>query len=216
MNARSYGYYDPLAQALDVAGGRWALLIVRELMSGAHRYGELLDRLPGLGTARLAARLRELVAGGLIEAVDGYRLTPDGLALAPSLYALTRYGLRRLRPLPGTATVYRASFAAFALRALADAAPGIREPLRFTTEIDGESFLSESDARGTTTCLRDEGSGPTPDVAVHLDTMTALALATGRTTAQKAAAGRTLHSQATPAQLRIWAVAHGLRFDTTN
>ena len=97
VTGRTYGFYDPLAQALDDTGERWALLVVRELLDGPRRYGELQQRLPGLSTARLADRLRELRAAGLIE--DGYALTEQGRRLAPAIYALTRFGLARLRPL---------------------------------------------------------------------------------------------------------------------
>ena len=54
------------AQALDVLGERWAMLVLAELLAGPARYGELQARLPGIGTAQLAARLRELTDAGLI------------------------------------------------------------------------------------------------------------------------------------------------------
>ena len=67
MPKRSYQQNCALAYALDLLGERWTLLIVRELLIGPRRYGELLDNLTGIGTNLLADRLRELQAQGLIE-----------------------------------------------------------------------------------------------------------------------------------------------------
>ena len=42
--AKRYDQYCPVAHALDAVGDRWALLVVRELMHGAKRYTDLVDR----------------------------------------------------------------------------------------------------------------------------------------------------------------------------
>src|ERR1700737_5338139 len=47
---RSYGQYCGLARALDVVGDRWNLLLVRELLVGPMRYGELVASLGGIAT----------------------------------------------------------------------------------------------------------------------------------------------------------------------
>ena len=213
MTGRSYGLYDPLAQALDDAGERWALLVVRELADGPRRYGELQLRLPGLSTARLADRLRELRAAGLIE--DGYALTDQGQRLLPAIHALTRFGLARLRPLPGTAIAYRPSFAAHALRARADAAtipastaPG--GPFLSVTHVESESFCTRAGQRGqVTTWAGDPGGEPT-DIAV-CDTITAMSLAAGSVTLAQARDQGQLTFRVTPDGGRRWAVAHGIR-----
>ena len=57
---RSYNQYCALARALDVVGERWSLLIVRELLEGPRRFGELLEGLPGIATNLLTERLRSL------------------------------------------------------------------------------------------------------------------------------------------------------------
>ena len=46
MSTRSYGQYCGLARALDVVGSRWSRLIVRELLVGPARYGQLQAGLP--------------------------------------------------------------------------------------------------------------------------------------------------------------------------
>ena len=208
MAARSYGLYDPLAQALDDAGDRWALLVVRELLDGPRRYGELLQGLPGLSPARLADRLRELRAAGLIE--DGYTLTQHGQRLGSAIHALTRFGLTRLRPLAGTAAAYRPSFAAYALRACADAAafpPGI---FLSVTRVESESFCTgRGEHSEVKTWTGDPGQEPT-DVALT-DTITAMSLATGSwTLAQARSQGHFIFQKSSDNGCR-WAAAHGVQ-----
>jgi DNA-binding HxlR family transcriptional regulator len=98
-----YGRFCPLARSLDVVGERWALVIVQELIKRPSRYSELSRRLPGIGTTVLAERLRKLQATGLVERRPGavgegvdYALTERGLALAPALAALRRWGVEFL------------------------------------------------------------------------------------------------------------------------
>lgn len=86
-----------MASALDVVGDRWALLIVRELILGARRFGELAEGLPGIGTDILTARLRSLEQSEVLRRRgDGrqrrYELTERGHALRPVLAALGRWG----------------------------------------------------------------------------------------------------------------------------
>ena len=104
MSPRRYGQYCAAATALDAIGDRWALLVIRELLTGPKRYTDLLDGLPGISTDLLATRLRDLEAEHLVErqvlpppaASKVYVLTEDGAALEPVLLALARWGIRRL------------------------------------------------------------------------------------------------------------------------
>jgi DNA-binding HxlR family transcriptional regulator len=97
---RRYRQASPLAAALDVVGERWTLLLVRELLSGPKRYGELLDALPGIGTNLLVNRLRELAGAGVLRrtitappsSVVLYELTPVGRGLEPAVRALAEWG----------------------------------------------------------------------------------------------------------------------------
>jgi DNA-binding HxlR family transcriptional regulator len=100
---RSYGEYCSIARGLDVAGDRWTLLIVRELLlQGSCRFTDLKNGLPGIATNLLSARLKELEDAGLVTREDApppvatalYTLTEDGRALEPVLKALGRWGLR--------------------------------------------------------------------------------------------------------------------------
>ncbi|MBF8190010.1 transcriptional regulator [Nonomuraea sp. K274] len=80
---KSYGQYCALARGLDVVGDRWVLLIVRELLNGPRRYGELTHGLPGIATNLLAERLRTMQANGLMAKTDDdrYQLTEWGEGL---------------------------------------------------------------------------------------------------------------------------------------
>jgi DNA-binding HxlR family transcriptional regulator len=89
---RDYGQYCGLARALDVVGDRWNLLIVRQLLIGPARYGELRDGLPGIATNLLTDRLRDLETAGVIER----RLSDDSRAIT---YALTPWGAQLREPI---------------------------------------------------------------------------------------------------------------------
>lgn len=97
-SGRSYGQFCALARSLDVVGDRWTLLIVRELLPGGMRYGELKTSLAGIATNLLADRLRGLEANGIVERRldDGgvvYELTPWGAELREPMEALGRWGV---------------------------------------------------------------------------------------------------------------------------
>jgi DNA-binding HxlR family transcriptional regulator len=107
MARRPYDQYCPVAEALDLLGGRWTLLILQELLGGVRRYSDLREALPGVATNLLSSRLRQLVADGLVERVDvpppvarnWYRLTELGWRwVPPVLQALASVGMERLGP----------------------------------------------------------------------------------------------------------------------
>jgi DNA-binding HxlR family transcriptional regulator len=106
-SARSYGQFCGLARALDVVGDRWNLLIVRELLVGPMRYGELVASLGGIATNLLAERLRSLESAGVIERRLGqtsgvvYALTPWGGELREAVEALIRWSFPLMVSGPG-------------------------------------------------------------------------------------------------------------------
>ena len=101
MAARDYGQYGGLTQALELVGERWALLIVRDLLVGPRRYGELAAGLPRIPSNILAARLKELQAAGVIRRMPRsriivYELTPYGHELEPVVLALGAWGFKAM------------------------------------------------------------------------------------------------------------------------
>ena len=133
---KRYDQYCPVCHALGLVGERWALLVVRELLKGPKRYTDLLEGLPGVGTNILAARLRELEAGGVVRkrklpppaASTVYELTEYGQQLEEPLYALARWGARSLPPPAKNEDFYPDwGFNAFAALLDPEAAQGLTE-----------------------------------------------------------------------------------------
>lgn len=82
--------YCPVFQAtLELIGRRWTGAIVRALLAGSIRFGDILGRVPGLSDRLLSERLRELEGAGIVTRVVypevpvriEYRLTDKGREL---------------------------------------------------------------------------------------------------------------------------------------
>jgi DNA-binding HxlR family transcriptional regulator len=101
MAQREYGQYCGVTRALELVGERWALLIVRDLLVGPRRYGELAEGLSRIPSNILAARLKELQEAGLIRRAPRsriivYELTPYGHELEPIVLALGAWGFKAM------------------------------------------------------------------------------------------------------------------------
>jgi DNA-binding HxlR family transcriptional regulator len=86
VGKRKYEDGCAIAQALDVIGERWALLVVRELVLGPKRFTDLLEGLHGASPDVLTQRLRDLSEAGV---VHRRRLGPPA---AVWVYELTEWG----------------------------------------------------------------------------------------------------------------------------
>ena len=102
MLHRDYPGLDcSVAKALEVIGERWSLLIVRDILNGNRRFGELQQSL-GIARNVLSARLQRLVDEEILERRAyqesppryEYFLTQKGLDLWPALIALLNWGDR--------------------------------------------------------------------------------------------------------------------------
>lgn len=90
----------PVSRAVAALDGRWTILVVRDLLGGTKRFGELRESLPGISPKTLTDRLRSLEADGLVERQAyaeipprvEYSLTPAGRTLEPVLAALADWG----------------------------------------------------------------------------------------------------------------------------
>lgn len=88
-----------VARPLDAIGDWWSLLIVRDAFDGSRRFGEFQKSL-GLAKNILSARLRNLVAHGIMDTVPAaeggpyqeYELTEKGRGLFLLLAALRQWG----------------------------------------------------------------------------------------------------------------------------
>jgi DNA-binding HxlR family transcriptional regulator len=91
-----------MALALELIGERWVPLILRELMFGPRRFGEIKRGLTGISANVLTQRLESLEANGILirrklpppASVQVYELTPWGYESEGPLAALGRWAVR--------------------------------------------------------------------------------------------------------------------------
>lgn len=96
--AKPHSHACAVAMALNILGDRWSLLIVREALYGATRFGEF-QRNTGISKNLLTERLRQLTEDGILEQVafadrgtsHVYKLTPKGQALETVMVALQQW-----------------------------------------------------------------------------------------------------------------------------
>jgi DNA-binding HxlR family transcriptional regulator len=139
---KSYAQYCAVARGLDVVGDRWTLLVVRELLLGPRRYGDLQEGLPGIATNLLAERLRHLEERGVVvrDSHGTYKLTKWGEGLSGPVYALARWAGPLMGELADDDT-YQSSWLATAVAGIFEGA----DPRRPDTTIEihsGESPMT--------------------------------------------------------------------------
>jgi DNA-binding HxlR family transcriptional regulator len=123
MAIRSYGQYCGVSHAVELLGQRWALLVVRDLLSGPKRFTDLQRGLPGIPTNVLSSRLKELEEAGVVrrQALPrppggvAYELTEYGGELEPVVRHLMVWGAKSLGE-PGEADVTTSSSLALGLQ----------------------------------------------------------------------------------------------------
>src|ERR1700716_316959 len=110
MSNLHYPQFCALARAAEVIGERWTLLIIRELLLGPKRFGDLLDHLDGMSPTLLTARLTTLLECNVVRRpawprpvnAQVYELTEIGREVQPAIRELIRWGGRFLfPPVPG-------------------------------------------------------------------------------------------------------------------
>jgi DNA-binding HxlR family transcriptional regulator len=114
LNSEYIGQTCSVARALEVVGERWTLLIVRDLLTGPHRFAELQGKL-GIAKNVLTVRLQKLVDQGIVEKTpytdardwNDYRLTRKGKDLFPVLTALMAWGDRYSAPPGGPPLIFQ-------------------------------------------------------------------------------------------------------------
>ena len=57
----AYGQFCSMARAHELLGGRWTLLIVREILFGSHRFNDIRRGIPRVSRTILSERLQALV-----------------------------------------------------------------------------------------------------------------------------------------------------------
>lgn len=91
-----------IEKALDILGGKWTFLIIRDLFSGTKRFGELRRSLSGVSPKTLSERLKELEEKGVIirtayptvPPTVEYSLTEKGWSLKPMIKEMKLWGAK--------------------------------------------------------------------------------------------------------------------------
>jgi DNA-binding HxlR family transcriptional regulator len=88
----------PLSRTLDIVGGKWNAMIIRELLDGSRRFAQIRAGVGPISAKVLVERLRLLADYDIVDrTVSGesvtYALTQRGESLRPVLLALWRWGL---------------------------------------------------------------------------------------------------------------------------
>lgn len=90
----------PVEITLTLIGSKWKVLILRDLLGGTKRFGELKKSIGGISQKVLTAQLRDMESSGLLTRrvyaevpprVE-YTLTDLGQSLRPILEAMSRWG----------------------------------------------------------------------------------------------------------------------------
>jgi DNA-binding HxlR family transcriptional regulator len=180
--SRSRRYEDACAtaHALDLLGERWALLVVRELMFGPKRFGDLRASLPGISANVLTQRLEGLEAAGILlrrrlpppASAQVYELTEWGQEAEPIFRALGRWAARS--PSHDPTLPFSAASLLLSLRTMLDAERARGISARFGLRLGAETFAGTL-AEGRITLVRGTPAeadfileGPPPLVAAAI------------------------------------------------
>lgn len=102
---RRYDDACAAAHGMDLIGERWSMPLIRELLLGPRRFGDLKKSLNGISANVLTQRLEGLEAAGVLTrrrlpppaSVQVYELTAWGYQSAPIFQALGRWAVRSPR-----------------------------------------------------------------------------------------------------------------------
>lgn len=188
---RTYNQYCATARTLDLIGERWTLLLVRDLLTGPKRFGDLQKSLRGIGTGLLAARMKHLEREGLVEKITlpppartpAYALTEAGRELGPAVLALARWGTKWAMGERGSGETFHAGWAVLAMEAYFDAsaAADVRAVYEFRV---GDEVFHVRIADGAVEAAH--GPAQLPDAILTMTDDVLAWLAEGRTTLAEA------------------------------
>lgn len=161
------------ALGMELVGERWSLLVVRELMFGPRRFGEIKANLPGISANVLTQRLEGLIASGIATRrqlpspanVQVYDLTDWGREAETAIRELGRWAAQSPRHDP--MLFMSPSSAMISLRTLIDPVRARTVSGRFAFRMPSDAFVGTL-ADGQLAIVRGEGSA---DVTFTGDTM---------------------------------------------
>jgi DNA-binding HxlR family transcriptional regulator len=209
---RSYQQNCPIAKGLDVLGERWTLLILRELIGGARRYGDLRAQLPGIATNLLADRLRELEEAGLVNREE---LPPP---IARTVYTLSDEGWRKVPPVIQTLATFGLEMVKpteTALTPLNGFLAGILLPISRTTGLKASYRVDIDDRRFEFAIQGDRlaSAQGQPDVTVTASAADLITARVGSTVSERKAALRRVKFDGDPNGIEAMRAAFRLSGD---
>lgn len=137
-----YGQFCSMARAHEVLGGRWTLLVVREILCGSRRFNDIRRGIPRISRTMLSERLQELALAGIVTRTEGahgpeYDLTEAGRELAGLVAAMGSWGQRWLPRRPAAEDLdLEPVLVDMARRVRAEALP--KDPVVVRFEVDGQ------------------------------------------------------------------------------
>lgn len=182
------------ALAMELVGERWSLLIVRELMFGGRRFGELRGGLPGISANVLTQRLAGLERAGIVErhtlpppaSVQVYRLTPWGYEAEEAIQVLGRWAVRS--PAHDTTLPLSPASMMLSFRTMIDRTRSGDLPMTASFRLGADTFVARVDADGIA-IRRDEPAG---DFTIESDAATLASVVYGGRPLADAEAGGAL------------------------
>ena len=160
------------AHALELVGDRWALLVIRELLLGPKRFGDLRAGLPGISANVLTQRLEELEANAVVmrrklpppASAWVYDLTPWGQEAEEIVKVIGRWAARSPSHDPSLPISVSSTVMSMRTMFAADRAKDVSGTLGF--RLGAEEFVATL-GKGRLTIVRGEAAGA--DVVVSGD-----------------------------------------------
>ncbi|SMF61803.1 transcriptional regulator, HxlR family [Allosphingosinicella indica] len=171
---RRYDDACAATHAMDIFGERWALPVMRELMLGPRRFGELKASISGISANVLTQRLESLEEAGVVlrrklpppASVQVYELTEWGYQAGPIFQVMGRWGVKS--PHHDPARPFSAVSLMLSFRTMMDPALAADVTLSIGFRLSDQQFLFAID-RGQVTIGRDLAGA---DVVLTGDTAT--------------------------------------------
>jgi DNA-binding HxlR family transcriptional regulator len=144
---RRYDDACAAAHGMDLIGERWSMPLIRELLLGPRRFGDLKTSLNGISANVLTQRLEGLEAAGVLvrrrlpppASVQVYELTPWGYEAAPIFQVLGRWAVRS--PYHDPTKPFSPVSLMLSLRTMLSAEAAGNLKARIQLEMNGEPFF---------------------------------------------------------------------------
>lgn len=92
----------PVATTVSLIGNKWKLLIIRDILNGPKRFGDLLKSLAGINRKVLTENLKQMESDGLLIRIAHpekppcveYKLSELGEEMRPLISQMEQWGIR--------------------------------------------------------------------------------------------------------------------------